>query len=401
MTANDIPPLICLLPHGSIGISMGDNNMKRLIAVLLSITLILSATACGEKSDPEISGDPETSSSSDITAASGTMTDNTTASPDGIYIGPTRATEAPDYGDGTVADLCELMHKITGKRVYQSVALVEDFFKAGFETSYMGYSVSYEEDPSGEECFTYYYYMKISTDELAFNRFIFTANEEYGIVHTVEFLNSNSTHDNSLNPSEYTQDDMREYFSRLEKDLTKCLGNPESSQKLDDSNLFAPAYAEYKKGECTFRLEYHSSTEDEVRIKCANSVERKHLIKDTDLEPSATDDDGWADLGDMYYKDSTGDDIVTDENTGIRYVKNQLLVSIKIGTPDAKNKMEEICKEIDADIVGCIEITNDYQIEFSRDMTYDELMQISTELEEDYYFMDSVTLNYATSVGYD
>ena len=125
MTANDIPPLICLLPHGSIGISMGDNNMKRLIAVLLSITLILSATACGKKSDPEISGDPETSSSSDITAASGTMTDNTTASPDGIYIGPTRATEAPDYGDGTVADLCELMHKITGKRVYQAVAMVE------------------------------------------------------------------------------------------------------------------------------------------------------------------------------------------------------------------------------------------------------------------------------------
>ena len=68
---------------------------------------------------------------------------------------------------------------------------------------------------------------------------------------------------------------------------------------------------------------------------------------------------------------------------------------------ESENKMEEICKEIDAEIVGCIEITNDYQIEFKRDMTYDELMQISTELEENYYFIESVTLNLAMSVGYD
>lgn len=375
--------------------------MKRLIALLLSIILILSVTACGKKSDPEMSGDPETSSTADITTTSGTDTDVTADDPDGFYIGPTRATEAPDYGDGKVADLCELMHSITGKRVYQAVAMVEDFFKFGFEHSYLGYSISYEEDPDGEEIFTYYYYMKISTDELAFNRFIFTANEEYGIVYTVEFLNSNSTNDNSLKPSEYTKDDMREYFSRLENELTGCLGNPDSSQQLDDNNPSASAYSEYKTGECTFKVSYRSSRGDEVKIECSNSVERKHLIKDTDLEPSVTDEDGWADIGDLYYKEPTGDDIVTDEETGIQYIKNQLLVSIKIGTPEAKNKMEEICKEIDADIVGCIEITNDYQIEFSRDMTYDELMQISTELEENYYFIESVTLNYAMSVGYD
>ena len=370
--------------------------MKRLIAVLLTVTVIVTSTACGNHSESETTGDPVTSATTaDITTTTSETDPDTseTTAPGGVYIGPTRATEAPDYGDGKVADLCELMHSITGKRVYQAVALVEDFFKSGFDTSYLGHYVSYEEDPEGENFYAYFYYMKISTDELAFNRFIFTANEEYGIVHTVEFINSNSKNDNSLKPSEYKKDDMRKYYSRLEKELTKCLGSPDSSEPLDDNKLSAPAHSEYKKGECTFRVEFGNSLGDEVTIKCENHAERKHFIKDTDLEPSSTDEEGWGDIGDTYYKEPGKDDIVVDEKTGHKYVKNQLLVSIKIGTPDAKKKMEEICKELGAEIVGCIELTNDYQIEFTRDMTYDELNKISKELEEKYYFIDKVSLN--------
>ena len=82
-------------------------------------------------------------------------------------------------------------------------------------------------------------------------------------------------------------------------------------------------------------------------------------------------------------------------------MKNQLLVSIKMGTPDARKKMEDICKEIGAEIVGSIELTSDYQIEFKSDKTYDELIKIGKELEEKYYFISSVFLNTVIENGTD
>ena len=372
--------------------------MKKLTAALLSISFILTAAACGNKTTPETSSEPVTTSSTTAattTTASETESESaseTTKTPSGEFTGPTRATEAPDYGSTKTADLCELMHSITGKRVYQAVALVEDFFKSGFEHNYIAHSITYE-GGKGEDVYTHYYYMKISTDELAFNRFIFTTNEEYGIVYAAEFVNSNSKDDNSLKPSEYTQADMGKYYSRLEKEMTASFGTPSKSVPLDDKDPYSRAYSVYEKGECTFRVYYTSSDEDEVSVTCLNNVERKHFIKDTDHEPYDEDKD--------HIKEHTKDDIVFDEKSGIRYVKNQLLVSIKMGTPDARQKMEEICKEIDAEIVGALETTKDYQIEFKHDMTYDDLMKVSNELKEKYYFISDVFLNTVMDTGYD
>ena len=69
-----------------------------------------------------------------------------------------------------------------------------------------------------------------------------------------------------------------------------------------------------------------------------------------------------------------------------------------MGTPDAKAKVKKICEEIGAEIVGCIEITSDFKIEFKRDMTYDELMKVADELRGKYYFILDVTLNTASRV---
>ena len=44
---------------------------------------------------------------------------------------------------------------------------------------------------------------------------------------------------------------------------------------------------------------------------------------------------------------------------------------------------------------------SDFQIEFKRDMSYDELMKIANELTEKYYFIESVALNYAVPYGPD
>ena len=74
-------------------------------------------------------------------------------------------------------------------------------------------------------------------------------------------------------------------------------------------------------------------------------------------------------------------------------MKNQLLVSFTMGTPNDWEKMESICQEIDAEIVGYIEFTSDFQIEFKHDKTYEELEELAKKLEDEYYFIINVSLN--------
>ena len=57
-------------------------------------------------------------------------------------------------------------------------------------------------------------------------------------------------------------------------------------------------------------------------------------------------------------------------------------------------KMNGICKEIGAKVVGYLKTTSDFQIEFDRDLTCEELLKIANELEDKYYFISSAHLNY-------
>ena len=56
---------------------------------------------------------------------------------------------------------------------------------------------------------------------------------------------------------------------------------------------------------------------------------------------------------------------------------------------------------IGAEIVGYIELTSDFQIEFKRDMSYDDLMKVADELRQQYYFILDITLNTASKVNFD
>ena len=94
------------------------------------------------------------------------------------------------------------------------------------------------------------------------------------------------------------------------------------------------------------------------------------------------------DIGENYYKEASPDDVV--EYDGLRCVKNQLLVSCNIGTP--KEDMEMACEEVGAEIVGYMEITSDFQIEFTEDKTYDELEEIADYLYG-YPFVSFISLN--------
>ncbi len=95
-------------------------------------------------------------------------------------------------------------------------------------------------------------------------------------------------------------------------------------------------------------------------------------------------------IGEAYYKEVTEADVVVDEETGIQYARNQLLVSAFMGAE--KYIFEEIAAEVGAEIVGYIELTNDYQLEFTEEKALEELTVIA-EYIDSFSFVSCVTLN--------
>ncbi|WP_034450757.1 hypothetical protein [Butyrivibrio sp. AE2032] len=123
----------------------------------------------------------------------------------------------------------------------------------------------------------------------------------------------------------------------------------------------------------------------------AGQEDSTHSSTATDVSDTDRELEPLEDIGENYYKEVGVDDVVFDKESGMQYAKNQLLISCDIGTP--RKDVEKICKKIGAEIVGYMEITSDFQIEFKKDMTYDELMAMSEELKEKYDFIRDVFLN--------
>ena len=154
--------------------------------------------------------------------------------------------------------------------------------------------------------------------------------------------------------------------------------------------------------------EYVKEQEEEEEIVPNPDEEEEEIIPDPDEEdeeseeadyivpePANFDDcpepGEFESIGEAYVKEATWDDIITDES-GIQYVKNQILISAYMGAD--KEIFEELAQEIGANIVGYIELTNDYQFEFTEGKTFEELNTIIDYLNS-YSFISTVTLNYA------
>lgn len=98
-------------------------------------------------------------------------------------------------------------------------------------------------------------------------------------------------------------------------------------------------------------------------------------------------------VGENYIKEPSEEDLVYIPNSDIAYVKNQLIIDAYTGTP--KEAVEEIVSYVDAQIVGYIEVINDYQIEFNSNKSYYELETISKYIES-FSCIKMVILNYTT-----
>lgn len=94
------------------------------------------------------------------------------------------------------------------------------------------------------------------------------------------------------------------------------------------------------------------------------------------------------DIGEAYFKDIENvDDIATDAN-GFQYVKNQFLLTAYNDV--SYDEVEALGNEYDADIVGYIALTNDYQFEIEYDVNANDIYQIIDEL------MDNQLVEYAS-----
>ncbi len=91
-------------------------------------------------------------------------------------------------------------------------------------------------------------------------------------------------------------------------------------------------------------------------------------------------DEATEDIGESYIKEVTEDDVVFDEETGLAYVRNQVLISVELNVDKAV--IEKLAADLDAEIVGYLELVNDYQLEFKEDKTLEELEEIIDSLME-------------------
>ena len=88
--------------------------------------------------------------------------------------------------------------------------------------------------------------------------------------------------------------------------------------------------------------------------------------------------EGLEDIGEAYFKDITSLDDIGYTIEGFPCVKNQLLLTSKEGI--AFSQIEELAHSYDAEIVGYLELTDDYQIEFYEEITPERLRSLREEL---------------------
>jgi len=86
--------------------------------------------------------------------------------------------------------------------------------------------------------------------------------------------------------------------------------------------------------------------------------------------PLIVEDEDNLDIGENYSEDVPDEDVESDGH-GIDYAKNQILVTAKNST--SFDEVEEYFEEKNAEIVGYIELTNDYQIKYQSEQTLENL----------------------------
>lgn len=116
------------------------------------------------------------------------------------------------------------------------------------------------------------------------------------------------------------------------------------------------------------------------------------IIKCFFLGKNKTEED---DIGKVYYYQTELEHIAC-EDSGVMYADNEILV---VAEGSAKEKdIQKLAEKYNAEIVGCIEITGDYQWLLSDTYNRDELDSLVGELEDE-ECIESACLNFVSEVS--
>lgn len=109
--------------------------------------------------------------------------------------------------------------------------------------------------------------------------------------------------------------------------------------------------------------------------------------KETDRQEQVYDENN---VGEIYYQE-VDPDHVAESDEGIQYADNEILVVAKNGV--SKSDIEKLSEKYNAEIVGYIEQTGDYQLKLSEAMSMDELDFVIEKIKQEEY-IDSACVNY-------
>lgn len=126
-----------------------------------------------------------------------------------------------------------------------------------------------------------------------------------------------------------------------------------------------------------------------------NINKNESFIKQFKNEEISSDTDGedcdYIDIGTIYAKNIQKVDDIIYAGEGIYCVKNQLQFTANESV--TYDEIEKFVESLEAEIVGYIQMTNDYQIEFQYDINVEELKIIIDELQEN-TLIKEVSFNY-------
>ena len=103
-------------------------------------------------------------------------------------------------------------------------------------------------------------------------------------------------------------------------------------------------------------------------------------------------------FGKLYFNPVDEEHIVADEDDEVKYIDNEILVVVKDGI--SEEEVSELAEKYDAEIVGEIEATGDYQLKLKKACSEAELDSIIDKLRSE-DIIDSASLNYVGEYSED
>lgn len=129
--------------------------------------------------------------------------------------------------------------------------------------------------------------------------------------------------------------------------------------------------------------------------KNSDDSESSFTIQTDDNDNSQNDEN--IDVGEIYYSGIDENHVAEDESD-IMYSDNEILLVSKDSV--LKSDIEKLAEKYNAEIVGWIEKTGDYQLKLGKSTSLDELKKIISELENN-NLVESATLNYISEMSFD